>query len=119
MAIRDKMRTNATPLLQPGEDIQAVFGAQTRSQWFALLSYWIIVFTNAYRVVIVTNRRIIVAKSGRFTTTPVKEVLRELPRGTQIGPVSGLWAKSNTLGETLYIHKRYHKDVAVADGLPA
>ena len=117
MAIRDKMRANASHLLQPGEEIQAVIGAQTKSQWFALISYWIIAFTNAYRVIVVTDRRIIVTKSGRLSMTPVKEVLRELPRGTKIGPASGLWFKCDTLGEKLYIHKRFHKDVAAADSV--
>jgi hypothetical protein len=119
MAIRDKMRANAEHLLQPGENIQAVFGAQTRSQWFALISIWIIAFSNAYRVIVVTDRRILVTKSGRFSMTPVKEVVREIPRGVRIGPASGLWYKSETLGEKLYIHKRYHKDVAAADSVNA
>jgi hypothetical protein len=119
MAIRDKMRANAEHLLQPGENIQAVFGAQTRSQWFALISIWIIAFSNAYRVIVVTDRRILVTKSGRFSMTPVKEVIREVPRGVRIGPASGLWFKTEALGEKLYIHKRYHKDVAAADSVTA
>ena len=117
MAIRDKMRSNAEPLLQPGETIQAVFGSQTTSQWFALLSYWIIIIKNSYRVVVVTDRRILVCRSGRFTTTPVKEVLHELPRSTRIGPATGLWYRSEALGERMYVAKRFHKDIAAADAL--
>jgi hypothetical protein len=119
MAIRDKLRENAAPLLQPGETIQSVFCAQTTSQYFALVSVWIIILTNAYRVVVVTDRRILVCSSGRFRMTPVKEVLRELPRNTRIGPPSGIWWRSETLGERLYIHRRFHKDVNAADGVPA
>lgn len=115
MALRDKLRANAAPLLQPGENIQAIFCGQTTSQYFALISYWIILFTNAYRVVVVTDRRILVCKSGRFRITPVKAVLRELPRNTRIGPPSGLWWRCETLGERLYINKRFHKDVNAAD----
>lgn len=115
MAIRDKMRANAAPLLQPGETIQAVFGGQTTSQYFALISYWIIILSNAYRVIVVTDRRILVCKTGRLRMTPVKEVLRELPRNVRIGPPSGLWWRSESLGERLYIHKRFHKDVNAAD----
>jgi hypothetical protein len=117
MAIRDQFRKNAAPLLQPGESIQSVFAAQTVSQYFALISYWIIIFKNAYRVVVVTDRRILVCSSGRFRITPVKGVLRELPRHTVIGPAHGLWYKSESLGERLYINKRFHKDVAAADSL--
>lgn len=115
MALRDKLRANAAPLLQPGENIQAIFCGQTTSQYFALISYWIILFTNAYRVVVVTDRRILVCKSGRFRITPVKAILRELPRNTRIGPPSGLWWRCETLGERLYINKRFHKDVNAAD----
>lgn len=109
------MRANASPLLQPGETVQAVFGAQTTSQWFALISYWIIIAKNAYRVVVVTDRRILVCKSGRFRTTPVNQVLYECPRTTRIGPPHGLWYKTDALGERLYIAKRFHKDVEAAD----
>ncbi|MGK2957413.1 MAG: hypothetical protein ACSLFB_03225 [Acidimicrobiales bacterium] len=47
--------------------------------------------------------------------TPIKEVMTELPRNTNIGPASGLWYRCSTLGERLYIHKRFHKDVVLAD----
>jgi hypothetical protein len=117
MAIRDTMAKNAEPFLQPGEQIQAVFPAQTTSAYMALISIWIILLKNAYRVVVVTDRRIIVAKSGRFRMTPVKSIDRELPRSTIIGPTSGLWYRCENLGSKLYINKRFHKDVDVADSL--
>ena len=117
MAIRDKMAKNVQPHLQPGEQLQSVFGAQTTSQYFALLSYWIIILKNSYRVVAVTDRRIIVFISGRITVTPVKSVVAEFPRTTHIGPPSGLFYKCERLGEKLYIHKRFHKDVNAADAM--
>ncbi len=117
MAIRDKFRENAVHVLQEGETIQATFGAQTASPYWALLSYWIIIIRNSYRVVIVTDRRIVVCRSGRFRVTPVNAVVGEFPRATRIGPATGLWYKCETLGERLYIHKRYHKDVEAADAL--
>ena len=117
MAIRDKIRANAAHLLQPGETIEAVFCAQTTSQYFALLSILIVIFTNAYRVVVVTDRRILVCRSGRFRMAPVKDVIKELPRNTRIGPPSGLWWPCETLGERLYINKRFHKDVTAADAV--
>jgi len=115
MAIRDKIRANAAPLLQPGEQIQAVIPAQITSGWMALISYWIIVIRGAYRVVVVTDRRILVCSSGRMRMTPVNEVLREVPRATLIGPPSGLWYRTDSLGERLYIAKRFHKDILDAD----
>ncbi|SEF49011.1 hypothetical protein SAMN04489712_101177 [Thermomonospora echinospora] len=117
MAIRDKMQANAAPFLRPGETVQAVFGAQTLSQYYIVISALILFIWNSYRVVVVTDQRILVCRSGKFTTTPVKEVLRELPRRTRIGPASGLWWRCEALGERLYVHKRYHKDVAAADAV--
>lgn len=115
MGIRDKLRSNAQSLLEPGETIQAVFPAQTVSQYFALISYWIIILSNAYRVVVVTDRRILICRTGRFRVSPVKGVLMALPRHMRIGPAHGLWYKTDVLGETLYIHRRFHKDIAAAD----
>lgn len=117
MAIRDQMAANAAPFLKPDEKIQAVFGAQTVSQYLSLISYWIIIAKNAYRVVVVTDQRILICRSGRFRTTPVNEVLAELPRTTRIGEPHGLWWKCETLGEKLYVNKRFHKDVRAADEL--
>ena len=115
MAIRDQIAANAAPFLKPDEKVQAVFGAQTVSQYLSLISYWIIIMKNAYRVVVVTDQRILVCRSGRFRTTPVNEVLAELPRTTRIGEPQGLWWKCETLGPKLYVHRRYHKDVRAAD----
>jgi hypothetical protein len=115
VAIRDKIRVNAAPLLQPGEEIQAVILAQTVSQYFVLISIWIIVASNAMRVIVVTDRRILPCRSGRIRQAPVGEVLAELPRQTLIGPAHGLWYRTNALGQRLYINRRFHGDVAAAD----
>jgi hypothetical protein len=115
MAIRDKLRASAASYVQPGEQIQAVFAAQTMSQWMALISFWIIIFSGAYRIVVVTDQRIMVFQAGRLKTTTIRSLLRELPRATQIGPPSGLWYRTDVIGEKLYIHKRFAKDVTAAD----
>lgn len=115
MALRDTMVEKARPYLQPGEQVQAVFGAQKISQWWVLLSVLILLFANRYRTVVVTDRRILVLEGTVMSQTKVVGVLAELPRTTQIGPPSGLWWKCQSLGETLYVHKRFHKDVVAAD----
>jgi hypothetical protein len=40
-----------------------------------------------------------------------------LPRQTLIGPAHGLWYRVDSLGERLYINKRFHKDIRAADGV--
>jgi hypothetical protein len=117
MGIRDTLRANAAHLLQAGESIHAVIPAQAISGWFALLSVWVIVFQDGARVIVVTDRRILVCRSGRVRMTPVKEVLTQAPRSTRIGPPSGLWHKTGAFGEVLYVHKRFHKDIEAVDAL--
>jgi hypothetical protein len=115
MGIREKIRANAAHLVVPGETIQVVIPAQTTSQYFALLSVWIIIFSNAYRAIIVTDRRIFVCRSGRFRMSPVKDVVQEVPRNIRIGPAHGLWYRTEALGMRLYINRRFQKDVEAAD----
>ena len=88
---------------------------QTTSQWWFLVTLWILILKNRYRAIIATDRRILVLDTGRWAMTKPKSVIRELPRATQIGPASGLWYRTDALGEKLYIHKRFHKDIAAAD----
>lgn len=74
---------------------------------------------NNYRVVIATDQRILVNNSGKWGATNSKSVVHELPRTTLIGPASGLWYSTDALGESLHIHKRFHKDVEAADSYVA
>ncbi len=115
IAIRDKIIANSQQFLEPDEQVQAAFGAQTFNGYWAILSWLIVLFKNSYRAVVVTDRRILVLATGKMAMTKPKELVRALPRNTKIGPVSGMWAKTTTLGERLYVHKRFHKDIAAAD----
>jgi hypothetical protein len=45
----------------------------------------------------------------------VKGILRELPRSIIIGPAHGLWYRFDSLGEKMYVNKRFFKDVEAAD----
>jgi hypothetical protein len=111
MAIRDTLRRNAAPFVETDEVIQVAFSAQTHSQYLLLL----LPLVNSYRVVVVTNRRILVLRGGRWWLTRILGEVRELPRTTMIGPAHGLWYRFDGLGERLYVHKRFHKDIAAAD----
>jgi hypothetical protein len=111
------MRSNAASQLRPGEQIQAVFSAQTAPFWYIYLGYIVFLAMNTYYVIVVTDQRILVCQSGKMSMSPVKSTVRELPRQTVIGPASGLWYKTNVLGEKMLIAKRFHKDVAAADSL--
>ena len=45
----------------------------------------------------------------------MKDIRRILPRETRLGPPAGFNWKSDVLGETTWIHKRFHKDIVAAD----
>jgi hypothetical protein len=117
IAIRDKIIANSQQYLEPGEQVQAAFGAQTFNGYWAILSWLIVLFKNSYRAVVVTDRRILVLGTGKWSMADPKELIRVVPRATQIGPAKGMWATTNTLGEKLYVHKRFHKDINTADSL--
>jgi hypothetical protein len=115
MALRDKMKKAVAPHLEPDEAVQEIFGAQTKSQYFILISYWILLANKAWRVVAVTDRRIIVFQCGRSGMTKIGGITAQTRRHTRIGPPKGLWYRVENLGERLYVHKRFHKDIAAAD----
>jgi hypothetical protein len=117
IAIREKITQNAQPLLEPGEQIQAVIPAQTKNGWLGALGIIWLIFVNRYRPIIVTDRRIAITESGKWAQAKPTSIIQSLPRNTQIGPPAGIWWKCTSLGEPLFIHKRFHKDVEKADAL--
>ena len=116
MALRDKIAANSAKFLEPGEQIQSTFVAQTASQFLILIGVLPFILVNKYRCVVATDRRILLLDAGKLTTTKPKSIVRALPRSTRIGPFSGaLWYVTGNLGETLRIHKRFQKDMEAAD----
>jgi len=116
MTIRDKLSANAQKHLKQGETIQQVMRAQTTNE-VTVSAICIDLLKHTYRVIVVTDRRIFVAMSGRFTMTPVNDIVHEAPRSTKLGPPppKGRWHKCETLGNTLYINKHFFKDIQAAD----
>ena len=105
-------------MLDAGEHIQEVFPTTTMGLMMtALLDRVLFFMPSTHRVVVVTDRRIVVFRSGKFSQGNPKEVLRSLPRATKIGPPKGLNYKTKVLGEKMFVHRRFHKDVESADAL--
>ncbi|MFJ2237058.1 hypothetical protein [Streptomyces sp. NPDC087859] len=65
------------------------------------------------RVVLMTDRGVVVLEYGRFGGVKPTRMLARLPSGTGTGPLSGLWARTELAGERLWIHRRWHRDAAV------
>jgi hypothetical protein len=116
MALRDTMRESAKPFLQPGEEVQTVFGAQTASQYVAALG-GVLFFLglNKYRIFVVTPGRILVLDAGKFSQKKAKGLVAELPRSTRLGPGSGIWHRIPVGSEKLRVHRRFFKDLEAAD----
>lgn len=121
MAMRDKMIESSGPYLRPGEPVQAVFAAQTTSQWmYYLAGVLLFMMGNKYRIIVVTPARILVLDAGKHSMLKAHGVVMELPRSTRLGPASGLWHKIPAGQETLRVRQRFFKDIAAADAaLPA
>jgi hypothetical protein len=110
------MLTSATPFLTPGEPVQAIFGAQTASQWLAALTgVFVFLGFNHYRIVVVTPARIVVLDAGKTGMKKARGVVLELPRSTQLGPATGLWHRIPAGQETLRVHRRFYKELKAAD----
>jgi hypothetical protein len=120
MALRDSMRDSAAQFLQPGEQIQAVVGAQTASQWLAALTgIFVFLGFNKYRILAVTPSRILVLDAGKTSMKTARGVVLELPRSTRLGPGSGIWHRIPAGSETLRVHRRFFKDIETADSVAA
>ncbi len=118
MALRDTMTESAAQYLRPGEQIQAVIGAQTASQWVAALTgVFVFLGLNHYRILAVTPARILVLDAGKTSIKKARGVVMELPRSTRLGPGTGLWHQIPAGNETLRVHRRFFKDLETADSI--
>jgi hypothetical protein len=116
VALRDQMRNSSAPYLQPGETVQAVFGAQTASQYLAALGgIFVFLGLNRYRIFAVTPDRIVVLDAGKTSMKKARGVVAELPRSTRLGPASGVWHVIPVGDEKLRVHRRFFKDIQTAD----
>ena len=120
MALRDSMRESAGQFLRPGEQLQAVIGAQTASQWLAgLTGVFVFLGLNRYRILAVTPDRILVLDAGKVSMKRARGVVMELPRSTRLGPGTGMWHRIPAGSETLRVHRRFFKDIEAADSAAA
>ena len=120
MAIRDAMRASAAQFVEPGETIQEIFGAQTASPMTApLIGALIALIINRYRIVAVTDRRILVLDAGKWSQRTARAVVTELPRETRLGPTSGLWTEIEIPAGKIYVRRYFFKDVKAADSVMA
>jgi hypothetical protein len=116
MALRDNLRKRTEPLLEPGEQIQAIFPAQSGISPYYFLLTWLLAFLSKYVVVAATDRRILVAKASAWRPTFPKEILATYPRETRLGVSGGgIWSRFELGGTRYWVHRRFRKDAAGID----
>jgi hypothetical protein len=120
MALRESMRESAAQYLRPGETIETIFGAQTASGWLAALTgMFVFLSLNRYRIVVVTQQRILILDSGKVSMKRAHGVVTELPRSTRLGLGTGLWHVIPAGREKLRVPRRFFQDLQIADAVPA
>lgn len=115
MGLREILAERSQPLLEPGEQIEVVFLAQTASQWTMFVPVMFFL-KNRNRIVAVTDRAVVVIASSRLLSSKPVGVKARLPRSTPLGTPKGIWARLELDGERMYVHKRFHKDMAETGG---
>ncbi|MFJ3665180.1 hypothetical protein ACIPSE_01870 [Streptomyces sp. NPDC090106] len=63
------------------------------------------------RVLLTTDRAIVVLEYDSFGGVHPSRVLSRLPLDTPVGPLSGIWARTELAGERLWIHKKWQRGV--------
>ena len=128
MSIQEKLAASAAHLLAPDEEIQVAFPARSRNPTWShvrrvpyigaiahLVMRIVDVFRNTRLAIVVTDTRILVARRGRYTSR-VTDMIRQLPRRTQIGFADGThWVRAESLGMKVYIEGIYAPDVMLAN----
>ncbi|HEV2890106.1 MAG TPA: hypothetical protein VGX28_06985 [Frankiaceae bacterium] len=111
MALRDKLTERVQPYLEPGEQVRWVFPAVGGpSPWLmALAGSLLYLILTKPKIVVITDRRILVLKGNKATQSKPKGVELSGPH-VALGPLKGMWAPIQ-LGNKLYVHRRFHKDV--------
>lgn len=115
---RKDLVERSLPFLPEGSEIRQAFICQAAPSFAFIVTYlagltmsWI-----KYRCVAVTQNAIYVLDSSKLSGgAEPRSLAGTMPRRTQLGPVSGRWAKVTLLSERHWVHKRFHRSITGAD----
>jgi len=134
---REVVLEKVQPLLEPGEVVAHVVKAvEGPPRWVALLlgliigigvsivilvpflgfPLFVLVYMAAYqrRLILATDQALVLVGCGRFRFTP-RKVLARLDIETPIGPLKGMFLRTELDGRRLYVTPRTVQEVAAAD----
>jgi hypothetical protein len=115
VALRDKLRQRVARDLESGEEVQAIFLAQTGPTPYLFLLTWLLMFVSRYYVVAVTNRRILVFDATALRPTFPRGLSAVYPRDVRLSGGRGLWRPIELGGKRYRVHARFGKDLEAAD----
>lgn len=107
VTMADKIIQSAQAQVEPGEVIQGAFAAQ--------LTIRNRLGEGGYRIVVATDQRFRVFKSGTFSQTVIKRLIQESPRNQLLGEPGGLFYDVTVGGETMKVNFRYYNQVRAID----
>lgn len=114
--VRDKLAPRCQPFLPAGSEVRHVIQTQTGpNPFWMILTFWTFAATK-YWIVCVTDDAVHVLRSS--VGGKPKELVGTLPRDHRFGPVSGVWAQIELLGERHWVHRRFHDVVRAVDARP-
>jgi hypothetical protein len=134
---REVVIEKARAFLEPGEVVAHVVKAlEGPPRWVAMLlglvigigvsililvpilgvPLFVLAYTSAYkrRIILATDRALVVLNCGRYRFTP-RSVLARLDVETRIGPLQGLFLRTEVNGRRMYVTPRTTVEVAAAD----
>ena len=119
MTRQDSLAARSAPFLPTDAEIRHAFVAQAAPhRAYFLITYLtgLTMFWITYRCVAITAEAIFVLEASKPSGgAKPTSLIASMPRRTRLGPVSGRWAKVTLLGETYWVHRRFHADIAAAD----
>ncbi len=89
MGLQARIARATAPLLDPGEQVELGFSCRATNR--------------SLRIVVATNRRILVFRQAFLVAKPTGPPISEVPRSTQIGPPTGSVYSTDVLGVPLAI----------------
>jgi len=115
MALREKLHDGVQPFLEPGETVTTVFPAQTGpNPWlFGAFGMLLMLFGTQFRVVVVTDRSIVLLKAGAMSAARPREVVKRSPLES-VDFDGTVWGKVHVAGERHWVHRRFRNDVLAA-----
>ncbi|MEJ3659286.1 hypothetical protein WEH80_40650 [Actinomycetes bacterium KLBMP 9759] len=116
MDLRDRLRAEAADFVPGGHDIQGVFIARAGLPPFLYpILRWVGWPGVRQYIVVSTAHAHVLLFSSRSRTA--LGIAGTLARSVRFGPLSGRWGRSVVEGQKIYIHRRFHGDIADLDAL--